>query len=288
MGPLRVVEDAVVSASRAAGLRHHVHMPYSEPPGQGVSQSRQELARRPAQLWMVPPLPAQLGPSLSGLRRAGPSLHKEIWVPTVAVPGPLHVAPMAERRRRATPHTQRAWAHPQPWLLGARGAQRDPSSAHTSSRVHLSVPPRGETQTVPLNAPRIFPRDNRQEPLCAGDRPTPTPECVVVGGWGALTQQGTHPRMCCSWGVGSLTQQGVPRGRGPDSMPGTQTGSQKAGSSVDRGQVSWRWCREGLGSPAGPASWCVTWSCWVQCSAKLCLQGWGTREAGYAGAATSA
>lgn len=64
VGPLWVVEDAVVSAFGATGLRYHVHHAIlTGHLDRGWSQSRQGLAQGPAQLWMSRPLTAQLGPS---------------------------------------------------------------------------------------------------------------------------------------------------------------------------------------------------------------------------------
>lgn len=109
VGPLWVVEDAVVFAFGATGLRYHMdHAILTGHLDRGWSQSRQGLAHGPAQLWMSRPLLRWTQ------RRAGPRLLREMCALTVAVPGPLHVAPMAERRSRATPHIHRAWAHPSP------------------------------------------------------------------------------------------------------------------------------------------------------------------------------
>lgn len=206
------------------------------PPGRGWSQSRQRLAHRPAQLWMVPPSASTAGALSSGGHKGGQGQASarsgcQPW----PCQGPSMWLQWLKGRRRATPHTQRAWAHPSPL---ASWSQRGPTGpqlcTHQFQGPSLCTTQRRDTDCTPQYPPRIFPRDNRQEPLCAGDRPTPTPECVVVGGWGALTQQG------------------VPRGRGPDSMPGTQTGSQKAGSSVNRSQGQLAVVQRAAGVPSWP------------------------------------
>lgn len=238
VGPLRVVEDAVVFAFGATGLRHHMHHAIlTGHLDRGWSQSRQGLAYGPAQLWMVPPSASAAGALSSGGHKGGQgqassgrSAHQP-W----PCQGPSMWLQWLKGRSRATPHTHRAWAHPSPL---ASWSQRGPTGPQLCTQQFqdpsLCTTRRRDTDCIPQYPPRIFPRDNRQEPLCAGDRPTPTPECVVVGERGALTQQG------------------VPRGRGPDSMPGTQTGSQKAGSSVNIGQGQLAVVQRGAGVPSWP------------------------------------
>lgn len=124
-------------------------MPYSQATwtGGGVRVGRGWPMAPPSSGWSRP-LPAQLGPSAQADTREGRAkppqgdLRTSMWLQWL------------KGRSRATPHTHTGpGPTPAPWLLGARGAQRDPSSAHSSSRIHLSVPPGGERQTVSLSIP---------------------------------------------------------------------------------------------------------------------------------------
>ena len=161
-------------------------MPYSQATwtGGGVRVGRGWPMAPPSSGWSRP-LPAQLGPSAQADTREGRAkppqgdLSTSMWLQWL------------KGRSRATPHTHRAWAHPSSL---ASWSQRGPTGPQLCTQQFqdpsLCTTRRRETDCIPQYPPRIFPRDNRQEPLCAGDRPTPTPECVVVGEQGALTQQG--------------------------------------------------------------------------------------------------
>lgn len=92
VGPLRVVEDAVVFAFGATGLRHHMHHAIlTGHLDRGWSQSRQGLAYGPTQLWMVPPSASTAGALSSGRHKGGQGQASS------GRSAHLHVAPMAER-----------------------------------------------------------------------------------------------------------------------------------------------------------------------------------------------
>lgn len=275
VGPLRVVEDAVVFAFGATGLRHHMHHAIlTGHLDRGWSQSRQGLAYGPAQLWMVPPSASAAGALSSGGHKGGQGQASSGRFAHQPWPcqGPSMWLQWLKGRSRATPHTHRAWAHPSPL---ASWSQRGPTGPQLCTQQFqdpsLCTTRRRDTDCIPQYPPRIFPRDNRQEPLCAGDRPTPTPECVVVGERGgsdsARGPQGLWPRQH-AWDTDWLSEGRVLCEHRPGS----------AGGGAERGWGPQLALRLGV-SPGAAGS-----SVWQSCV----YRAWGAREARYAGAATSA